>query len=354
MRPVRFFATGGSEEIAAAMLPFLKQRLGNSLVTAVLPQHVPTWFSNGNIEVQVEDVRGCTAVVVSTQAPPVAEHFLELLALLQALRDAHVEDILLVFPYMPFSRSDRKNKPRISTMGQLLPEIISKVLEVRRVLLCDPHDSHLKHYFKPVADEISAVYLVADAIEQHPFFAGVPKEERCIIFADTTALKRYGKLAHILDIGTGFIDKDRPDNTENPHVKQLIGEVKGKTVLLVDDEILTGSTSLKDSDSIYADGARTVGACAIHPILEDKRVYEEAGNREKGIALLMDRFEKSRINSFIVGNTVPVMGKIPFSTKFSVVRIEKFVAESIARILIGQSLTELHRLESVPLYRIDE
>lgn len=353
MFPVKVFATTGSEEIASAILPFLKQRLGNSLVTGVLPQHTATWFSNENIEVQVEDVRGCTAVVLSTQAPPVAEHLIELLALLQALRDAHAEDILLVFPYMPFSRSDRKNKPRISTMGQLVPEIISTVLGVHRVLLCDPHDSHLKHYFKPVADEISALYLFADFIEKYALFSENPREECCIVFADATALKRYEKLAHLLGVATGFIDKDRPDDSENPHVKRLVGDVQGKIVLLVDDEILTGGTSFKDADLILAEGADRIIACAFHPILEDKRIYKEAGARSLGISVLMERFEKSNISSFLVGNTVPVAEKLSHSKKFMVIHVEKFLAEAIARMLFGQSLTELHKPESVALYRIE-
>ncbi|KKW19406.1 MAG: Ribose-phosphate pyrophosphokinase [Parcubacteria group bacterium GW2011_GWA2_51_10] len=316
-----------------------------------ISEHRTKWFSNDNLEVQVDDVRGCNAVVIHTQALPVPTNFVELLALLQAMRDAHVEDIFLIFPYMPFSRSDRKNKPRISTLGQLFPEILCEVLGVRHVLLCDPHDSHLKHYFKPVADEISSVYLFANDFNEG-ILTEHKREECGIIFADATALKRYEKLAHLTGLATGFIDKDRPDDSENPHIKRLVGDVRDKLILLVDDEILTGGTSLKDTDLILNEKAHAVIACAFHPILEDRKLYEELGGRVQGMPALMRRFEDSKISQFVIGNTIPIQEKLPFTKKFRVIRVEKFIAEAIARLLFGQSLTELHRPESVNLYRI--
>ena len=162
---VKVFSTTGSEVLASEVCESLKPRLPDQLIPGrelVLSRSNVQRFSNQNIQVQVDNVRGHFVVVIHTQVPPVNDGLIELFALLDAINNARPADVLLVFPYMPYVRSDRKNKPRISTMAHRLAHILSVSFEIKRVILLDPHDSHIKHYFNPVADEISAIYLMID------------------------------------------------------------------------------------------------------------------------------------------------------------------------------------------------
>jgi ribose-phosphate pyrophosphokinase len=165
---VKVFATDGMKDIAYQVESELRNRIGKESNEHVVERgnHSVSRFSNENIEVQVENVRDHIVVVLHTQTPPVSDGVLQLLALLDAINNAHPRQTFVVFPYMPYSRSDRKNRPRISVMGQRLPEILNKVLGVRRVLLLEPHDPHIKQYFVPTADEVPALPLLVRHIQQ--------------------------------------------------------------------------------------------------------------------------------------------------------------------------------------------
>jgi len=169
-------------------------------------------FSNENIEVQVDNVRDHIVVVLHTMAPPVSDGLIELMALLDAINNAHPRQTFVAFPYMPYARSDRKNRPRISVLGQRLPEILNKVLGVRRVLLIEPHDPHLKQYFIPTADEIPGTPLMVEHIRKT-----LRKEceagECVLVFADAGAAKRYEELPFSLEIDQAYIHKSRTDHS---------------------------------------------------------------------------------------------------------------------------------------------
>lgn len=343
--PVKVFATTGSDKIAQDVCAALTTRLPRELFAGdeiTLGRAKVDKFSNGNLQVQVENVRGHFAVVIHTQTPPVNENLMELMALLDAIINANPADILLVFPYMPYSRSDRKNQPRISTMGCRLPKILSQGFGIKRVLLLDPHDSHIKHYFEPAADEITALYLLADHLESRLLANNPPREKWTIVFADAGAAKRFKSLAYLLKLPTAYIDKDRPDNAEHPAIKEVVGETAGQNCVLVDDEILTGKTVLEDAEKLFRAGARTVFMTATHPILEDN----------KSSAVVTQKLEDSRLTGLVVTDSVPVREKIVSrESKFTVLTVAPLLAEAISRIVRNQSLTELHEYAQVPRYR---
>ena len=340
--PIKIFATRGTQELAENIYNSAKPLINPASVNSLhLGKPIFIDFSNDNIVCQVDNVRGHFTVITHTQTPPVSNGLIELFNLLDAIINAQPADILLVFPYMPYSRSDRKNKPRISVMAERLADIISTSFRIRHAILLDPHDSHIKHYFRPAADEITAVYLIADYIEKE-LFKVYPKQETVLVFPDAGAAKRFGQIAHILGLPTAYIDKDRPDHAENPDIKKVVGDIDKKFCLLIDDEILTGSTSEKDAKTLKKEGAIKVCAINIHGILAEKEKPENE---------VVQKMEKSVIDDFIITDSVPVRHKIVSPTKFTVLSIYPLLAQAIIRTVCNESLTELHEPKNVHLYR---
>jgi len=299
--------------------------------------HSVSRFSNQNIEVQVENVRDHIVVVLHTQTPPVSDHIVELLALLDAINNAHPRQTFVVFPYMPYSRSDRKNRPRISVMGQRLPEILNKVLNVRRVMLLEPHDPHIKQYFVPTADEVPALPLLVNYIRDE-YLTRFNPDECAVVFADSSAAKRFEEVPSALGIEPAYMYKSRVDHSENPDVKVVTGNVQGRHCFLVDDEILTGNTVLGDAAMLKHQGAATVRMLAVHGVLGDKNLTTEQ---------LMKKLADSPLDEFVVTDSIPLGDKVACSFgKLKVIPIGPLLGEACKRMILGESLSELHSLDS--------
>lgn len=345
MHEVIVFTTSGCEELAKDVCNHLKPRLHINFQPrnngTLFGKAKVERFSNQNIQAQVDNVRGRFVVVIHTQVPPVNENLIELFALLDAISNASPADVLLIFPYMPYSRSDRKNQSRISTLGCLLPRIISRELKIKKVILLDPHASHIKHYFEPAADEISAIYLMADYVKRQ-FFTKFPKESCVLVFADNGSAKRFDKLPPLLDIPVAYIDKGRADNSERTSIKGVVGNVSKKNCIVIDDEILTGGTSIGDAIILKNEGATSVYMFAVHPVLMDKKISDLD---------LMAKLEASPIDGFVLTDSIPVQDKIKSFKKFKILSITPFLAEAITRAVENNSLTDLHDPNNVSLYR---
>ena len=292
-------------------------------------------FSNENLEVQVENVRDHVVVVLHTQVPPVSDGLIELLGLLDAVNNAHPRRTFLAFPYMPYARSDRKNRPRISVLGQRIPEILNEVLGVRRVLLVEPHATHMKQYFIPTADEVPATPLIVAHIRRtlSDELAG----GRCVlVFADSGAAKRYEELPFTLGMDQAFIHKSRTDHSESPTIRALTGDVRDRHCVLIDDEILTGNTVLKDAKLLKEAGAAAVRMYATHAVFADQKLTTPE---------LMAKLSKSDVDQFIVTDSIPVADKIALAPeRFTVLPIAPLLGEAIKRMIVGESLSELHRI----------
>lgn len=343
--PVKVFSTRGSDILAKEVSKALRTRLPKELWPEgkmKLARSRVVRFSNENLQVQVENVRNHSAVVIHSQVPPVNERLVELFCLLDALKGASPADILLVFACYPYQRSDKKNQPRISTMAYRLAHIINHSYGIKRVILLDPHDDHIKHYFDPPADEITIIYLFLDYLEQK-VFNSQPKEESVLVFPDEGASKRYSGFARLLKISTAYIDKGRIGDQEEPVVRGIIGDVKDKFCLMIDDEILTGKTAIKDANGILERGGRSVWMLAPHAPFADRKMAKEK---------LIQKLVWSPIEKFIVTNSIPTSAQAMLSQpKFIVLPVQFLLAEAINRTVIGQSITELHNPKNVFLYR---
>jgi len=343
--PVKVFSTRGSDILAEEVCRALQARLPQELQVdgcLKLGRSEVVRFSNENLQVKVENVRDHFVVVIHTQVPPVNERLMELFALLDALKGARPADILVVFPYYPYARSDKKNQPRISTTAYRLAHILNHSFGIEQVLLLDPHDDHIKHYFDPVADEITSIYLLLDYLEKN-VFTFQPKEESVLVFPDEGASKRYSGFARLLRIPTAYIDKGRRDDHEEPEVKGIIGDIKDKFCLMIDDEILTGKTAIGDANYILKEGGQSVWMLAPHAVFADKKMAKID---------LIQKLAHSPIDKFIVTNSIPSTAQmIVDRSRFVLLPVESLLAEAIKRTVLGQSISELYDPKNVDLYR---
>jgi ribose-phosphate pyrophosphokinase len=221
-------------------------------------------------------------------------------------------------------------------MGQRLPEILNKVLNVRRVMLLEPHDPHIKQYFVPTADEVPALPMLVEFIRKE-YLSRLRPEDCVVVFADSSAAKRFEEVPSSLGVEPAYIYKSRTDNSESPTVKVVTGNVRGKHCFLVDDEILTGNTVLKDAAMLKLEGAETVRMLAVHGVLLDQKL----STRE-----LMTKLADSPVDEFVVTDSVPLMDKLDYAAgKLKVISIAPLLGESCKRLILGESLSELHRLE---------
>lgn len=332
---VKVFATTQTQGLAQQIEAELVSRVNPNDFCVEHGEVAVARFSNENLEVQVDNVRDQIVVVIHTQAPPVSDGLIELMALLDAINNAHPRQVFVAFPYMPYARSDRKNRPRISVLGQRLPELLNKVLGVRRVLLVEPHDPHIKQYFVPTADEIPGTPLIVRHIRTH--LAKDIEERKCVlVFADAGAAKRFEELPFTLGMDQAYIHKLRTDHSESPTLRGLTGDVKDRHCILIDDEILTGNTVVKDALMLKEAGAAKVSMYATHAIFADQKLSTPE---------LIQKLTSSAVDNFVVTDTIPVADKVALAPDhFTVLPIAPLLAEAIKRMIMGESLSQLHKI----------
>lgn len=345
-RGVKVFALPGSEELAKKVCGQLNKKLPQSLKPKKglkLAKVKVVKFDNENVQVQIENVRGYFVVVVHTQATPgVNEELVALFALLDAIKNSNAADLLVVFPYMPYARSDRKDQPRISVMSVVIAQILNRVSGVKRVLLLDPHDTHVKHYFEPSADEISTIYLYADLMLQYikTRLKGKTKDV-LICYSDGGAAKRFIKLHEITKLAYDYIDKARTDNKGGLKIQKGINAA-GKICFMVDDELCSGGTAKADAEALKKSGAKKIIMFSPHaPLVKKGKTARE----------LVAMLEDSPISEFAFTDSIPVNAKLKGMKKFTVLSVAGLLALGIKHTVTNTSVTSLHDPKNVRLYR---
>lgn len=299
----------------------IAQRLGTPLGRSTCMK-----FSNENLMVRLQDnVREKDVFVVQTACTPVNENIMELLLFLDACKYASAARITAVLPYFPYGRSDKKDEPRISIAARLMADLI-QTAGADRVLTLDLHSPQIQGFFRIPVDQLLAAPIFFDYFDR-VLFQEEPKKEFVLVMGDHGAAKKFGYYFDELDMPVAILDKFRMDHSEKPVIRQIIGDVKGKSCLIVDDEIASGGTLIEAARVLRDAGAKRVVAAAIHPIL--------SGN---AVAKLID----SPIDRFILGNTVPVLEKLErYPEKFVVLDLSPLLARAIECIHNGDSMTQL-------------
>jgi ribose-phosphate pyrophosphokinase len=277
-------------------------------------------FSNENMMVKInENVRGADVFVIQTSAPPVNDGLIEMLITIDALKYASAGRITAVMPYLPYVRSDKKDKPRISIASRLIADLL-QTAGADRVVTMDLHAPQIQGFFRIPVDHLQGFPLITDHLKRKDL------KDRVLVAGDAGEAKEVGRYANRLHLPMAIIDKRRVDDSEKPKAVHLIGEIAGKHAIIVDDEVATGGTLVEAANFLMKEGALSVTAAFTHAVLSGPAV---------------GRLEESVIEKLVFTDTIPLQGKA--SKKFKVLSTAALFAKAIRRIHEGESISELFR-----------
>jgi ribose-phosphate pyrophosphokinase len=272
-------------------------------------------FANENIFVQILDnVREKDVFIVQPTNSPVNQSIMELLIMIDAFKRASAGRITAVLPYYAYGRSDKKDQPRVPITARLVADMIS-VAGADRVLTMDLHQGQIQGFFNIPVDELTAVHILSNYFKHKHL-------EDLVVVTDLGFAKRARTFAELLDAPLAIIEKRRVGNLDRAELLNVIGEVRGKRAIIVDDEVDTAGTLIETVNALAREGVTEIYACATHGILSGAAVQ---------------RIEESPLHELVLTDTVPLpAGK----------RIAKITTLSIAP-LIGEAIKRIHRGESV-------
>jgi len=307
MDELKVFSGNAHPALAAAITDYLGIPLGKCEVFQ---------FSNENTFVRImENVRERDVFIVQPLSSPVNNNLVDLLIMIDAMKRASAARITAVIPYFGYGRSDRKDQPRVPITARLIADLLT-VAGANRVLTVDLHSSQIQGFFNIPVDELTAVYLLSDAVRERAY------KDLVVVAADIGATKRARDVAARVQAPLAIMEKRRLGNNDKTESLNIIGNVQGKLALIVDDEIDTAGSMTGVVTALLANGATEVHACATHPIFSGPAV---------------DRIAGSPLVEVMVTDTVPVKnGKL--KDKLTVLPIAPLLGEAIRRIHTGQSV----------------
>ncbi len=274
-------------------------------------------FSDGEIRLQVlQNVRGDDVFVVQPTCPPVNDHLMELLIMVDALSRASARRITVVLPYYGYGRQDRKSEPRVPISAKLVANLITAA-GADRVLAMDLHVGQIQGFFDIPVDHLYAMPVFLDYIRKKQL------TEVVVVSPDAGGVERARAFAKRLDADLAIIDKRRP-RANVADVMNVIGDVKGKTAILLDDLVDTAGTLCKDAEALKTFGAKKIFAATSHGVLSGPAI---------------DRLNKSPIEELMMTNSIPLKGNS--SPKITVLSVAPLLAEAIKRIHEDQSISQL-------------
>lgn len=279
-------------------------------------------FPNGEIRVRIEEsVRGCDVFVVQPTSPPANDHLMELLIMIDALHRASAERITAVIPFYGYCKQDRKTKGREPISAKLVANLLVTA-GADRVLTMDLHVGQIQGFFDIPVDNLAAQSLLAR------YFASKNLKSVVIVSPDVGGTARARNFANRLGVDLAVIDKHRPSYSE-VMVMNVIGDVKGRTAIIVDDLIDTAGTLVEGAEALLAQGAKEVYACATHPLFSEPA---------------LDRIRESAVTEVVVTNTIHLDREElarRVGDKVKVLSVAPIFAEAIKRIHGERSVSEL-------------
>lgn len=266
-------------------------------------------FSDGEIQINIEEsVRGCDVYVVQSTSAPVNRHIMELLIMVDALKRASAATVNVVIPYYGYARQDRKAKPREPITAKLVADIL-QVAGATRVITIDLHAPQIQGFFNIPVDQLVGVPILGDYWESKDL------GEVVIVSPDHGGVSRARQLAERLKAPIAIIDKRRP-RPNVAEVMNIVGDVKGKTAILIDDMIDTAGTISLAADALIKNGATDVYACCTHAVLSGPA---------------MERIGQSPIKDLVVTNTIPLPEE-KITDKLTILSVAPLISEAIIRV----------------------
>jgi ribose-phosphate pyrophosphokinase len=276
-------------------------------------------FSDGEVWFQIHDnVRGADIFVVQPTCAPVNENLMELLLMLDAFKRSSASRLTTVLPYYGYGRQDRKDKPRVPISAKLVADLLSTA-GTDRVLTVDLHAAQIQGFFDIPVDHLFAAPVIIEHVQK------MALEDLVVVSPDAGGVERARAYAKRLDASLAIVDKRR-DQPNVAEVHNVIGEVEGRTALIVDDIVDTAGTLTKVAEAIKAAGAREVFASCTHPVLSGHAV---------------ERIERSPISKLIVTDSMPVAKEKLASGKVVLLTIAELLARAIKNIHDETSVTSL-------------
>lgn len=307
---IKLFAGTGCPELAAEISDYLDIPLsGRDLFQ----------FANENIFVQLhESVRGQDVFLIQTTSSPVNYNIMEMLIFLDALRRASPDRITVVIPYLAYGRSDRKDQPRVSIAARLLADLIT-VAGADRYITLDLHADQIQGFFSIPGDVLTAFPILVDYMHEKELSNAV------VVAPDLGFAKKARNFAEELDLPLALVEKRRI--SADTEALTMVGDVQGRDVIVVDDEVDTAGTVVNAIRLAKEHGARDAYLCCAHPILSPPAV---------------DRLREVEIKEIITTNSVPIPPekRLPNMTILSVARL---VGEVIRRVHDGRSVGVVFR-----------
>jgi ribose-phosphate pyrophosphokinase len=314
MDELKVFTGNAHPALARSVVEYLGIPLGNCQVFQ---------FSNENIFVRILDnVRNRDTFVIQPFSTPVNQSILELLIMIDALKRASAGRITAVIPYYSYGRTDKKDQPRVPITARLIADLLT-VSGANRVLTVDLHAAQIQGFFNIPVDELSAMNLLTGYIKK------MNLANLVVVATDIGISKRARDYAARLDAPLAIIEKRRLGNEDRTETLNIIGDVKGRIALTVDDEIDTAGSLTNSVQALLGAGATEVYACCTHPVLSGPAIQ---------------RIEGSAVKEVIVTDTVPVPPEKRIG-KITVLPIAPLLGEAIHRIHTGLSVGAMFQQE---------
>lgn len=305
-KKIQLFTLNSNPQLAGEIADYLGIPLAKCTVST---------FSDGETQINIEEsVRGCDVYIIQSTSEPVNENLMELLILIDAVRRAAASTITIVMPYYGYARQDRKARAREPITSKLVANLL-ETAGADRVVTLDLHAPQIQGFFDVPIDHLVGVPLLSD------YFEAKNLEDVVVVSPDHGGVVRARRLADRLKTPIGIIDKRRP-KPNVAEVMNIVGEVEGKTVIIIDDIIDTAGTMCLAIDALIEKGATAVYAACTHPVLSGPAI---------------ERLENSPLKELVVTNTI----QLPEEK-----RIDKITQLSVAP-LLGDAIRRIHEDKSV-------
>ena len=276
-------------------------------------------FADGEIYLQIqENVRGTDVFVVQPTCTPVDRHLMELLLMIDALKRSSAERITAVLPYYGYARQDRKDKPRVPISAKLIASLIERA-GADRILALDLHAAQIQGFFDVPVDHLFAAPVMIE------YFKPQLTPHLTVVSPDAGGVERARAFAKRLKAPLAIIDKRRED-VNVAEVMHIIGRVRGRNCLIVDDLIDTGGTLVKATEALLEKGAISVSACATHAVLSGPAV---------------ERIESSQLKEVVLTNSIPLSAEAARSSKVRSLSVGKLLATAVQSIHEETSISVL-------------
>ncbi len=298
--------------------PELSQRICNHLGVSLGKAHVST-FSDGETRVEIdENVRGMDVFIIQSTCPPVNLTCMELLIMIDAMKRASADRITAVIPYYGYARQDRKVAPRAPISAKLLADLITTA-GASRVLSMDLHAGQIQGFFNIPVDNLFATPILLE------YFKERYADNTVVVSPDTGGVERARAFAKRLGASLAIIDKRR-DGPNEAQVMNIIGNVEGKRVIVLDDMIDTAGTVVQGCNALKDAGALEVAVCCTHPVLSGPAI---------------ERIEGSSLKEVVVTDTIPLHERARACDRIRVLSVSRLLSEAVRRIYYNDSISSL-------------